>query len=566
MIAGRRLISGEMHYPRIPRADWRARLDMAYAMGLNAISTYVFWNLHEPRYGAYDFDGENDVAEFVREAARVGLDVILRPGPYVCAEWDFGGLPAWLLDGRAIALRASDDAYMTPVRAWLKRLGDELAPLQRARGGPIVAVQLENEYGAFGNDATYLQALRGALDDAGFGESPYFTIDQPQDLARGELPGTAIAATFAPGEARRAFESLRALRHDAPLACGEYWAGWFDRWGEPHQQRDDAQQAVDLAWMLKADASANIYMFHGGTNFGFSNGANAFEDGAYRPQTTSYDYLAALDEAGRPTAKYRAFRDVIAAATGIAARPIPAVPATIEIPRFEVTHSASLAGALRAPVERERPCSMEALGQSFGYILYRTILLGPATGTLDIGEARDYATVMLDDAIVGRLDRRLGESSLALRSDRDGATLDILVENCGRINYGPEIARERKGISGAVTLEGMELTGWSMYAVPLDDLSGLRFDTGPRSAPAFYRGRFDLAEPAGTFFDMQAFGKGVLFVNGRNAGRFWSVGPQRCLYVPGSWLARSNDVVVFDVIEPAAPLFIQGVREPILYP
>jgi beta-galactosidase len=559
----RQIVSGEMHYARIPRAYWRARLEMAYAMGLNAISTYVFWNRHEPRPGQFDFSGENDVAAYVAQAAAAGLGVILRPGPYVCAEWDFGGLPAWLLDGRAMAIRTTASAYMDPVRAWLKRLGAELAPLQRDNGGPIVAVQLENEYGAFGADRAYLEALRAALDEAGFAPSSYFTIDQPRDLARGGLAGVPMAATFAAGNARQDLAALRELRPGAPLLCGEFWAGWFDHWGEPHARREDEPQIADLAWMLGAGASVNLYMFHGGTNFGFDNGANAFDGTPYQPTTTSYDYQAALDEAGRPTPKYYAFRDVVAQATGIAPRPIPPSPATIEVPSFALDESAALEDLLVNPIACARPRSMERWGQSFGYALYRTTIPKAGIGVLDIGEPRDYATIRLDGTVVGRIDRRLAQRSLTIEVERPGAQLDVLVENCGRINYGPKMQDERKGIGEAVFFDGVELRDWTIFPLPLDCFAGLQFRAEARPGPAFYRGRFQLDALGDTFFDVSRLGKGSLFVNGHNAGRFWNVGPQQSLFVPGVWLRRTNEVLVFDVIG-AEPTFILGRREPII--
>jgi beta-galactosidase len=307
MIGERQIVCGEMHYPRIPREYWRARLELAFAMGLDAISTYVFWNLHEPQPETYDFSGANDVAAFVREAASCGLGVVLRPGPYVCAEWDLGGLPSWLLAQPAIALRTTDPSYMVPVRRWLRRLGSELAPLQRANGGPIVAVQLENEYGAFGEDAAYLRSLRGALDDAGFAASPYYTIDQPGDLARGALDGVPIATTFGVGDGEKTIAAARAVRPDERPIVGEYWAGWFDHWGDVHARCDDAEQTRELAWLLAEGCSVNVYMLHGGTNFAFTSGANLSEDRPYEPVTTSYDYLAAIDESGRPTPKFFAF-------------------------------------------------------------------------------------------------------------------------------------------------------------------------------------------------------------------------------------------------------------------
>ncbi|HLX25883.1 MAG TPA: beta-galactosidase family protein [Candidatus Cybelea sp.] len=557
------IVCGEMHYPRIVPEQWRARLEMAYAMGLNAVSTYVFWNIHEPRPGVYDFEGPCDVAAYVRLAAECGLDVVLRPGPYVCAEWDFGGLPAWLLAGD-VSLRTLDESYLLPVRRWLARLGEELAPLQRSRGGPIVAVQLENEYGAFGNDPHYLRALRDALAAAGFGESPFYTIDQARDLAAGALDDVPIGATFGPGEPEKHLAAASALRPGELLICGEYWDGWFDHWGEPHARLEDAQQVRDVEWMLRNGCSLNFYMFCGGTNFGFNNGANGSGDVAYQPDTTSYDYLAPLDEAGRPTPKYFAFRETIAAATGTSLRPVPAQPQLIEIPSFELTESAPLASALGDPVEVERPVPMERIGQSFGYILYRTTLSDPGEGVLEIGGLHDYATVLVDGSIAGYLDRRLRESFISLNVPRTKATLDILVENCGRINYGPLISGERKGIVGDVRFRNAELTGWQVFSLPLDGISGLRFGGKTSSAPAFYRGTFALAEPGDTYLDTSRLGKGILFVNGRNAGRYWRIGPQQALYVPGAWLRPGrNEAVVFDVTIVEKPL-IRGAREPII--
>ncbi|HKU66497.1 MAG TPA: beta-galactosidase family protein [Candidatus Baltobacteraceae bacterium] len=553
MIPGRRVISGEMHYPRIPREYWRDRLRMARAMGLDTTSTYVFWNRHEPRRGIYDFSGENDVAAYIRIAGEEGLDVILRPGPYICAEWDFGGLPAWLLE-EDVPVRTLHERYMQPVRAWLRRLGEELTPLLHANGGPIIAVQLENEYGAFGNERKYLLALREALAGAGFGESPMFTIDQPGDLLSGSLDELPIAATFAPGNPQREFEHVRALRSQAPLLCGEYWAGWFDHWGEPHHRLDDAQQARDLEWMLREGCSVNIYMFHGGTNFGFFNGANSSQAHPYEPDTTSYDYDAALDEAGRPTEKYFRFREIIAAHTGIAPPPMPPPPQTIAVPEFALPLSCALLAAdLRDPIESERPLAMEALGQSFGYVLYRTMLDGPVDGELYVDAVRDYAVIAIDGTVVAHLDRRLGESRTRIRSAHARSRLDILVENGGRINYGPDFPYERKGITRGVFLDGAELQGWCMYRLPMDEPAEFAFEAASAAAPALYRGSMRVDVPGDTFIDVSELGKGALWVNGRNAGRFWNVGPQYALYVPGVWLRRGdNDVIALDLLANAS--------------
>ncbi len=562
----RQFFCGEMHYPRIPREYWRARLEMAYAMGLDAVSTYVFWNIHEPQPERYEFAGACDVAEYVRLAGDCGLGVVVRPGPYVCAEWDFGGLPAWLLSDPQLRVRTADESYMRPVQRWLHRLGEQLAPLQRSAGGPIVAVQLENEYGAFGNDPSYLRALRSALDEAGFGESPFYTIDQPGDVERGALEDVAIASTFAPGDPQRDLRILRELRPLQRPICGEFWAGWFDRWGEPHQQRDDAQQIRDVEWMTQTNCSFNIYMLCGGTNFGFTNGANASEREPYAPVTTSYDYLAAIDEAGRPRPKYYAFRDVLARVRKTAPRPVPPAPQTMEIGAFALTQSASLEALLQNPQVYERTQPMEVLGQSFGFTLYRTTLEDPSAGLLEIDAVRDYATIMLDGTVCGYLDRRTGSNGLNLENRRAGATLDILMENCGRINYGPLIVDERKGIERSVRYNGRELLDWQIFALPLEELSSLTFEDRMRPLPVFLRGTFCASETYDTFFDMRGLGKGVLYVNGRNVGRYWSIGPQDALYVPGAWLRRgNNEAVVFETQSVRKP-YIKGANGPFVRP
>jgi beta-galactosidase len=538
-----------MHYARIPREYWRARLQMAAALGITAISTYVFWNRHERVPGQFDFTEDNDVAAYVRLAQDEGLDVILRPGPYVCAEWDFGGLPAWLLRDGDVRVRAADARFIDPVRRWFVRLGEELAPLQRKHGGPIIAVQLENEYGAFGNDPEYLRAVRAVIEEAGFADTPVFTIDQPGDLAAGCLPDVPIATTFAPGDPSGDLAALRELRPDAPLLCGEYWAGWFDHWGEPHARLDDAQQIVDLEWMLVQGASVNVYMLQGGTNFGFWNGANSSDDASYQPTTTSYDYCAAIDESGRPAPKYHGFRAAIERVTGRTPPPVPHVAPCIAVPEFALTESAPIGALMGAPVVDDRPLSMEQLDQSFGFVLYRTVLSSNRSGVMHIENLRDYAVVMLDGAHIANLDRRNGDASARVDA-RAGATLDILVENGGRINYGPDFATDRKGIVGRVLLDDREVTGWQMFCMPMDSLERLQFSDARINAPCFYKGTFDVARAADTFLDVRDLGKGVLWLNGHNLGRFWNIGPQRSLYAPAPWLRDGvNEVVVFDLFE-----------------
>jgi beta-galactosidase len=545
------IISGEMHYARIPREYWRDRLAKARAMGLNTISTYVFWNLHEPRPGVFDFTGQLDVAAYIRTAQEVGLHVVLRPGPYVCSEWDLGGLPAWLLADPAIVVRGTDARFMSAARRYLDRLGEELAPLQAGRGGPIIAVQVENEYGSFDNDHEYMREIRDAIMHAGFTDALLYTADGPGQLEAGTLPDLPAVVNFGPGEAAKAFDALTRFRPGAPRMAGEYWAGWFDQWGHGHQTTDRALEARELAQMLAAGDSVNLYMYHGGTTFGFMNGANVGgEDSPYEPQTTSYDYDAALDESGRPTPKYFAFRDVIAKHLGTPLPSVPESPAPIAVPSFNLQERADPFEHLPAPVTADTPKSMEALGQSYGYVLYRTHVSGPVHGVLALADLRDYAVVLIDGTPAGTLDRRLKQDRLTIDVREAGARLDVLVENTGRINFRKALRSERKGIAGA-SVDGRALTGWQMYPLPLSDVSSLRFTRSAGRGPAFYRGSFTVAQPADTFLDLRGWTKGTAWVNGHHLGRYWRIGPQQTLYVPGPWLKPGrNDVVLFELGTP----------------
>ncbi|OFW19873.1 MAG: beta-galactosidase [Acidobacteria bacterium RIFCSPLOWO2_12_FULL_66_21] len=556
------IISGEMHYPRVPREYWRDRMKKARAMGLNTITTYVFWNLHEPRPGTFDFSGNLDVAAYIRTAAEEGLHVIVRPGPYVCSEWDLGGLPAWLLADPSVVVRSTDEQFMSAARRYLARVGRELAPLQSGRGGPIIAVQVENEYGSFDNDHDYMRAVHDATVSAGFTDAMLFTADGPGQLPAGTLPGVAAVVNFGPGGAERAFAALAKFRPGAPLMSGEYWAGWFDHWGRPHHTTDRGRETRELGWMLAQGHSLNFYMFHGGTTFGFMNGAN--DDGGYLPQTSSYDYDAALDESGRPAAKFTAFRDVIARHTGAVLPPLPPDVAPSAVARFELKESASLVDHLGKPVTADRPRPMEELGQSYGYILYRTRLGGPVHGEIVVTEVRDFAAIFVNGRRAGTLDRRLKQDRLRVDSDDREVVLDLLVENTGRINFKKVLRGERKGITRSVALDGRELSGWSMYPLPMADLSRVRYGRTRASGPAFHRGTFEVGAPADTFLDLRGWGKGTVWVNGHHLGRFWSIGPQQTLYLPAPWLKRGrNTIVVFDLEVPERPS-IEGLTVPVL--
>ena len=560
------IISGEIHYERIPREYWRDRLQKARAMGLNTISTYVFWNMHEPKPGVFDFGGQLDVAAFVRMAQEEGLYVILRPGPYACAEWDLGGLPAWLLADPNMVLRSSDEMFLRPAENYLKRLGRELAPLQITRGGPIIAVQVENEYGSFGSDHEYLKRILAAIRNAGLGEVLLYTADGGDQLPAGTLPDIHAVVNFGPGDAKSEFAKLEKFRPGRPVMSGEYWDGWFDHWGAKHEVRNYEDDAKELDWILSQGYSINLYMFHGGTSFGFMSGAN-WDHSTYEPDVTSYDYDAPVSESGALTKKFFAFRDVILKhRPGVKIPDPPASLPVIEIPEFDLDKAAELWSNLPNPLTTDHPRNMEAFGQSYGYILYRTKLKSATEGDLVVSGLRSYARIYLNGKLAGALDRRKKEDRLKIIAG-ENAQLDILVEGTGRINFSTELRGERQGLNGPVTLAGHELTGWQVFPLPMDDMTSLHYrSAAPQEGavwPAFQQGHFELQSAGDTFLDLRGWGKGAVWVNGHAVGRFWNVGPQQTLYVPAPWLRKgANEVVIFTFEGHTRRL--RGLRAPIL--
>lgn len=557
------IISGEMHYTRIPRAYWRDRLRKARAMGLNTVTTYVFWNVHEPRPGVYDFAGENDVAEYIREAQQEGLHVILRPGPYVCAEWDLGGYPSWLLKDRSLVLRSNDPKYIAAMQTWFARLGKEIEPLLLRNGGPIIAVQVENEYGSFGDDHAYMQAVKAALEKSGMGADVLYTADGPDLIAKGSLPELPAVINFGTGEAVKSFALLESQRPDGPDMSGEYWAGWFDHWGEKHHRTDGAREAQELEWMLQRGYSVSMYMFHGGTSFGWMNGANS-NGKNYQPDTTSYDYDAPVDEQGTPRQKYFAFRDVIARVTG--ERP-PALLPPIPLAAFPISppvETASLWRNLPEPVESSTLLTMEDMNQSYGYVLYRTRMEKGDGGELVLDGLHDYAQIYVDRVLIGTLDRRLNTSSLMLPILQQSGTLDILVENSGRVNFTRVLRSERKGLTGRVTIAGKEPAHWKIYSLPMDHVDKLHFLLEPCTGPCFYRTQMSVDIPADTYLDTRSLHKGEMWLNARSLGRFWSIGPQYALYAPGPWLHQGpNTIIYFDLMGVSTDQ-VKSVKGPIL--
>lgn len=555
---------GEIHFARVPREYWRDRLKRCKAMGLNAVCAYLFWNFHEWEKGTFDWSGQADAAEFCRIAQEEGLWVILRPGPYACAEWEMGGLPWWLLKHDDIRLRTTDPRFVEASRSWLAEVGRVLGPQQVTKGGPILLVQVENEYGFYGDDAAYMRNMRQAVLDAGF-DVPLFACNPYNTLKKGHIPELFSVVNFGTDPAG-AFKLLREVQPTGPLMSGEFYPGWFDTWGFPHHRGDTGRYLKDLEYMLKHDASFSIYMAHGGSTFGLWAGA----DRPFKPDTSSYDYDAPISEAGWLGDKFNRTRELFSRflQPGESIPDAPAHNPVIEIPSFELTETAPLFTNLPPAIEDTVPRTMEKYDQSRGVILYRTTIpAGPAT-RVTAKEIRDFATVLVDGKIVGQMDRRFRAFGVNIPAREKPATLDILVEAMGRINFGPEV-HDRKGLYAPVKLgENNELkSAWQIYNFDLSDstLERLKWQPGAAQGAAFWRGGFDLnSEPADTFLDVSKWGKGVLWINGRCLGRFWNIGPTQTMYVPGPWLKKGrNEIVVLDLKGPESPV-LSGLAKPVL--
>ncbi len=546
-----RILSGAMHYFRVPREYWDDRLEKARLMGLNTIETYAAWNLHEPRPGEFHFEGNLDVAAYIRAAAAHGLKVIFRPGPYICSEWDFGGLPAWLLKDTGMRVRCSYPPYLEAVERFFKVILSKVAPLQITRGGPILMVQVENEYGSYGDDKIYLRALVDSMRKNGI-DVPLFTSDGEvgTHLKAGTLDGIHATVNFA-GAPEERFKALRQHQPVGPLMCTEFWDGWFDYWGAWHQKRSANVNARSLERILKAGASVNLYMWHGGTNFGFMSGAN-HSLGIYLPMVSSYDYEAPLSESGELTKKYHAMRKVIGKYAPLPADALPGPTPKLELNPVIVTEAASLWQALpelSQPVRLAAPEPMEFLGQNYGFILYRKQMSGPQKGKLTINGLHDRAQVFLDGIALGILERNLPGRTIRVDVPEGGGRLDILVENMGRVNFGPALM-DRKGILDGVFFNGSQLFEWEAWCLPLEDLSSIKYlpVSEASSGPAFYRATFEVNQPLDTFLKLPGWTKGVAWINGFNLGRYWRIGPQRSLYVPAPLLkAGSNELVIFEL-------------------
>ncbi|WP_327092377.1 beta-galactosidase [Nonomuraea sp. NBC_01738] len=561
------VISGAMHYFRVHPDQWEERLRTARQMGLNTIETYVPWNAHEPRRGEFSAAGGLDLARFLDLVRAQGMFAIVRPGPYICAEWHNGGLPEWLIEDETIAVRSRDPRYLAEVERYLSEVYKIVRPRQIHHGGAVILVQIENEYGAYGSDAAYLRALTDMTRADGI-EVPLTTVDQPTGtmLDDGTLPELLSTASFGSRAAER-LATLRRHQPTGPLMCAEFWCGWFDSWGEPHHTTSAKDSAADLETLLAMGASVNIYMVHGGTNFGYTAGAN--DKGIYRPIITSYDYDAPIAEDGTPTEKYWRFREVIARHVPVPEdTPAPRTPSRVLEAAF--THAVPLADAeLERWIEHEAAPPATAFGSPRGYSRYATTI--PHAGVLTVSEVRDRAHLYLDGRPVGVLDREAHDRTLTLPS---GGELSILVEHLGGVNYGPRIG-ESKGLVGPVRLDGQELNGWRVSPLELEadpiraalDAGGLAVKPDvPLGGPVLASGHFEADASGDLHLDVRGWGSGAVWINGFPLGRYSARGPQETLYVPAPLLrSEGNEILVLEVRGMADPT-IRFVPEPRLGP
>lgn len=575
------VISGSIHYFRVVPEYWRDRLEKLKAMGCNTVETYIAWNVHEPRKGTYDFSGRNDLVKFVKTAQELGLYVILRPSPYICAEWEFGGLPAWLLQEDGMRLRACHESFLKHVREYYDRLFPLITPLQITEGGPVILMQVENEYGYYGDDTNYMETMRDMMLERGVTVS-LITSDGPfeEALSCGCLDGIHPTGNFG-SRTKERFAVLAPYAKGGPLMCAEFWVGWFDHWGNGGHMHGNPESPQDLDDMLDM-GHVNIYMFEGGTNFGFMNGSNYYDE--LTPDVTSYDYDALLTEAGDFTEKYYKFQKVISKYA-----PISEVKFTTEIRKkaYGKLTAVSQTGLfqnlenLSNPIVDKFPICMEKCGQNYGYILYHSTLKHEQNiERIRLWGANDRANIFADnrrivnlydtelgyeyDVIAGKVKKAEDANAPAVKEETESrnepitfaenAPLDILMENMGRVNFGPMMEHQRKGIQDCVQINGHMHYNWIMYPLPLDNIDRLDFDKDyTEGLPAFYKFAFEVDEAGDTFLELDGWGKGCVFLNGFNLGRYWEIGPQKRLYIPAPLLKPGkNEIVVFETEGKAA--------------
>ena len=566
--------AAELHYPRIPRAYWEHRIKMCKSLGMNTVCLYVFWNIHEQKEGEFDFTGNNDVAAFCRLCQKHGMYVIVRPGPYVCAEWEMGGLPWWLLKKKDIRLREQDPYFMQRVEIFEKEVGKQLAPLTVQNGGPIIMVQVENEYGSYGKDKAYVGAIRDIVRKSGFDKVSLFQCDWSSNFLNNGLDDLTWTMNFGTGaNIDNQFKRLGEVRPNAPKMCSEFWSGWFDKWGARHETRPAKDMVEGMDEMLSKGISFSLYMTHGGTSFGHWAGANS---PGFQPDVTSYDYDAPINEWGQPTPKFYELQKMIEKYNG--GKKLPAAPKApmplISVPEFKLTEYRPLYYGVCDSKESNAPLTFEDMDMGWGTMIYETSVPAIESASTLTGDFHDFAQVYVNGKYVGKIDRVKNEKSLELPAMPQGANLTIVVEGMGRINFGRAI-KDYKGIIGNVTISSrkencdisLSPTLWTNSTVKDDyaiaqEVFGMQTTKmrGTDSKAGYYRGYFTLSKVGDTFLNMEAFGKGQVYVNGHALGRFWHIGPQQTLYLPGCWLKKGkNEVIVLDVVGPhgAAAAFCQ---------
>jgi len=571
--------SGEMHFARVPKEYWRQRLQMIKAMGLNTVATYVFWNYHETNPGVWDFKtGNKNIREFIKTAQEVGLMVILRPGPYACAEWEFGGYPWWLQKEKSLVIRSYNQPFLDSCKTYINKLAEQVKSLQITHGGPVIMVQAENEFGSYvaqrkdislEDHKKYSAAIKQQLLDAGF-DVPLFTSDGSWLFNGGTIAGALPTAN---GEDN--IENLKKVVNEyhngkGPYMVAEFYPGWLDHWAEPFQKVSAESVAAQTEKYLKAGVSFSFYMVHGGTNFGFTSGANYDKKHDIQPDITSYDYDAPISEAGWATPKYKVLRALFQKYVSYKITSVPAAEPVISIPSIQLNKAVDFFDFIKkiTPVISDTPQTFESLNQGYGYVLYSKKIEKPIKGKLQINGLRDYAIIYVNGKKACTLNRN--ENNYSCEIDLPlNATLNILVENMGRINYGAEIVHNLKGILSPVMIDGEALTSnWKMYKLPMSSEPVLKsFSTRyvQEQHPVLYNGGFILSKTGDTFLDMSKWGKGIVFVNGHNLGRYWNAGPQQTLYVPGCWLKKGkNTVTVFEQQNNTEHKELSSIETPIL--
>ncbi len=560
-----KLISGAVHYFRNMPDTWEDIFMKMKAMGCNCVETYCAWNMHEKVPGEYDFTGVLDIARFIEMAKDVGLMVIVRPGPYICSEWEFGGLPWWIQADDDMEIRCMNKKYIERFDLYLDRLCAEIKPFLFTNGGPVIMVQCENEYGYYGDDKEYLKYLKQGFIDRGI-DVPLFTSDgtSKSDLLDGAIEGCLATLNFG-SRVEENFKAHDELYPDSPKMCMEMWNGWFDAWGDEKHHTTSAEDYAKVVDDMLTRGSLNMYMFIGGTNFGFTSGANHYE--RFCPDVTSYDYDAMLTECGDITPKYMAVREVIKKHIGEELPPIPANREKKAYGKFKLTESEGFFSALpklSTPVHSDVPRCMEKYGNGYGFIAYRTVLNRDYEDVnLYFERIGDRAQIYINDNLVDilyindRLETRI--------SAKVGDVLTVLCENMGRTNFGPKMML-KKGIAGRCLLDKRIHFNWDVYTLPMNNLKKLDFDNKPfREKSAFYRGYFNIIDPKDTFLKLDNFTKGFVIINGFNIGRYWEIGPQQTLYVPASLLKDGeNEIIIFESDGLKGEAEIEFVDTPIL--